>query len=58
MLPRPSRLLGKTLGRTLGFLGSLALKLGMARKALLVLAGVAALVVLGLLALALTLLGG
>lgn len=45
MLPRPGRLLG----RTLGFVGLLALKTGMARRALLVLVGIAVLVVLGLL---------
>jgi len=46
MLPRPSRLLGRTPGRTLelvaslGFVGSLALRLGIARRTLLVLGGI------------------
>jgi hypothetical protein len=45
MLPRPGRLWG----RTLGFVSLLALKTGMARRALLVLVGLAASVALGLL---------
>lgn len=52
MLPRPGRLLGGMLGRTLGFASSLALRIGLVRRALLVLAGIVALLVLGLLLLA------
>lgn len=54
---RPRRLLGRILGLTLGIAGLLALKLGIARKALLILSGIAALVLVCLL-LALTLFGG
>lgn len=52
-MPPLSRLLGRTLGRTLGIMGSLTLKLRLVRKAWLILFGIAALVVLGALALAL-----
>lgn len=45
MLPRPGRLLG----RTLGFVSLFAIEIGMVRRALLVLVGIAALVMLGLL---------
>lgn len=51
MALRPDRLLRRTVGRTLGTVGLLALRLGIARRALLILAGFAALVV-GLLVLA------
>ena len=54
MLLRPRRLLGKTLG----IAGLLALKLGIARKALLILSSIAALVLVCLLLLALALFGG
>ena len=54
MLLRPRRLLG----RTLGIAGLLALKLGIASKALLILSGIAALVPMCLLLLALALFGG
>jgi hypothetical protein len=55
---RPRRLLGRLLGLTLGIEGLLALKLGIARKALLILSGIAALVLVCLLLLALALFGG
>jgi hypothetical protein len=58
MLLRLRRLLGRTLGLTLGIAGLLALKLGIARKALLILSGIAALVLVCLLLLALALFGG
>jgi hypothetical protein len=58
MLLRPRRLLGRTLGLTLGIAGLLALKLGIASKALLILSGIAALVPMCLLLLALALFGG
>jgi hypothetical protein len=58
MLLRLRRLLGRTLGLTLGIAGLLALKLGIARKALLILGGIAALVLVCLLLLALALFGG
>jgi hypothetical protein len=49
-LLRPGRLLGRTtrglLGKTLGFLGQLALKLGVTRRVLVALIGIAAVVVL------------
>jgi hypothetical protein len=41
MLPQPSRLLRRTLGRTLGLVGSLAMRTGLPRRALLVLGAVA-----------------
>ncbi len=55
---RPRRLLGRILGLTLGIASLLALKLGTARKALLILSGIAALVLVCLLLLALALFGG
>jgi hypothetical protein len=58
MLLRLRRLLGRTLGLTLGIAGLLAPKLGIARKALLILGGIAALVLVCLLLLALALFGG
>ena len=58
MLLRPRRLLGRTLGLTLGIAGLLALKLGIASNALLILSGIAALVPMCLLLLALALFGG
>ena len=45
MLPQPSRLLRRTLGRTLGLVGSLAMRMGLTRRALLILGGIAALLV-------------
>jgi hypothetical protein len=39
MLPRPSRLLGRTLGRTLRLVGLLAMRMGVPRRALLVVGG-------------------
>ena len=41
MLPQPSRLVRRTLGRTLGLVGSLAMRTGFPRRALLVLGAVA-----------------
>ena len=58
MLRRPLGLFRRTLGRTFGLVGSLVLKVGLARKVLLILAGVAALVVIGVLLLAWALFGG
>jgi hypothetical protein len=58
MLLRPRRLLGRSLGLTLGIAGLLALKLGIARKALLILSGMAVLVLVCLVLLALGLFGG
>ena len=58
MVLRSSRLLGRTLDRTLSIVGSLALRLGIARKVLLILGGIAALVVLGMFALAFALFSG
>jgi hypothetical protein len=58
MLLRPRRLLGRPLGLTRGIAGLLALKLGIASKALLILSGIAALVPMCLLLLALALFGG
>ena len=59
VLPRPSRLVERTLGRTLGLVGSLALRLGTTRRLLLILGGIAASVLLlGLSVVALALLGG
>lgn len=48
MLPQPSRLLRRTLGRTLGLVGSLAMRMGLTRRALLILGGIAALLVVAL----------
>jgi hypothetical protein len=48
MLPQPSRLLRRTLGRTLGLVGSLAMTMGLTRRALLILGGIAALLVVAL----------
>lgn len=58
MLRRLLGLFRRTLGRTLGLVRSLVLKVGLARKALLIVAGAAALVVLGFLLLAWALFGG
>jgi hypothetical protein len=55
MLPQPSRLLRRTLGRTLGLVGSLAMRMGLTRRALLILGGIAALLVVALVVLAVVL---
>lgn len=58
MLTRPLGAVRRTLGRTLGLAGTLALKVGAVRKALLILCAVAAFMLLGLLLLAWALFGG
>ena len=55
MLPQPRGLLRRTLGRTLGLVGSLAMRMGLTRRALLILGGIAALLVVALVVLAVVL---